>query len=103
MEAVSFITQKVALDNFTAARTKNLADDDAIKLDPTESTWAHSKATRVVVNCACHLPVFVYRLCLLPLHSLTHSLTPWHYSPDGRKPPLIRFHSLIQCICGASG
>jgi hypothetical protein len=33
----------------------------------------------------------------------THSLTPWHYSPDGRKPPLIRFHSLIQCICGASG
>jgi hypothetical protein len=24
-----------------------------------------------------------------------HSLTPWHYSPDGRKPPLIRFHSLI--------
>jgi hypothetical protein len=24
------------------------------------------------------------------------SLTPWHYSPDGRKPPLIRFHSLIQ-------
>jgi hypothetical protein len=33
----------------------------------------------------------------------SHSLTPWHYSPDGRKPPLIRFHSLIQCICGASG
>jgi hypothetical protein len=25
----------------------------------------------------------------------THSLTPWHYSPDRRKPPLIRFHSLI--------
>jgi hypothetical protein len=24
-----------------------------------------------------------------------HSLTPWHYSPDGHKPPLIRFHSLI--------
>jgi hypothetical protein len=22
-------------------------------------------------------------------------LTPWHYSPDGHKPPLIRFHSLI--------
>jgi hypothetical protein len=21
----------------------------------------------------------------------------WHYSPDGRKPPLIRFHSLSQC------
>jgi hypothetical protein len=20
-----------------------------------------------------------------------HSLTPWHYSPDGRKPPLVRF------------
>jgi hypothetical protein len=26
---------------------------------------------------------------------LTYSLTPWHYSPDGHKPPLIRFHSLI--------
>jgi hypothetical protein len=35
--------------------------------------------------------------------TVSHSLTPWHYSPDGRKPPLIRFHSLIQCICGASG
>jgi hypothetical protein len=22
-------------------------------------------------------------------------LTPWHYSPDGHKLPLIRFHSLI--------
>jgi hypothetical protein len=21
-------------------------------------------------------------------------LTPWHYSPDGQKPPFIRFHSL---------
>jgi hypothetical protein len=21
--------------------------------------------------------------------------TPWHYSPEGHKPPLIRFHSLI--------
>jgi hypothetical protein len=21
----------------------------------------------------------------------------WHYSPDGRKPPLIRFRSLSQC------
>jgi hypothetical protein len=35
--------------------------------------------------------------------NLSLSLSPWHYSPDGRKPPLIRFHSLIQCICGASG
>jgi hypothetical protein len=35
--------------------------------------------------------------------STSLTLTPWHYSPDGRKPPLIRFHSLIQCICGASG
>jgi hypothetical protein len=26
---------------------------------------------------------------------LTYSFTLWHYSPDGRKPPLIRFHSLI--------
>jgi hypothetical protein len=24
----------------------------------------------------------------------TYLLTPWHYSPDGHKPPLIRFHSL---------
>jgi hypothetical protein len=21
----------------------------------------------------------------------------WHYGPDGRKPPLLRFHSLSQC------
>jgi hypothetical protein len=26
---------------------------------------------------------------------ITYLLTPWHYSPDGHKPPLIRFHSLI--------
>jgi hypothetical protein len=26
---------------------------------------------------------------------LTYLLTPWHYSPDGHKPPLIRFNSLI--------
>jgi hypothetical protein len=25
----------------------------------------------------------------------TYLLTLWHYSPDGHKPPLIRFHSLI--------
>jgi hypothetical protein len=31
----------------------------------------------------------------LVCHDITHSLTPWHYSPDGHKPPLIRFHSLI--------
>jgi hypothetical protein len=28
-------------------------------------------------------------------HSHSHTHTPWHYSPDGHKPPLIRFHSLI--------
>jgi hypothetical protein len=26
---------------------------------------------------------------------LIYLLTPWHYSPDRHKPPLIRFHSLI--------
>jgi hypothetical protein len=26
---------------------------------------------------------------------VTYLLIPWHYSPDGHKPPLIRFHSLI--------
>jgi hypothetical protein len=31
-------------------------------------------------------------------YTLIHTLTPWHYSPDGHKPPLIRFHSLIFSI-----
>jgi hypothetical protein len=34
--------------------------------------------------------VFGNTLCLYP-----YLLTPWHYSPDGHKPLLIRFHSLI--------
>jgi hypothetical protein len=31
------------------------------------------------------------------VHTLPHTylLTPWHYSHDGHKPPLIRFHSLM--------
>jgi hypothetical protein len=29
------------------------------------------------------------------IHLDVHLLTPWHYSPDGHKPPLIRFHSLM--------
>jgi hypothetical protein len=51
-----------------------------------------SRIMRWVVHVACMVEGRdVYRV----LVGLTYSLTPWHCSPDGHKPPLIRFHSLI--------
>jgi choline dehydrogenase-like flavoprotein len=61
------------------------------------STWKGNPDIYEIYQFLVHKNYFA----LVPL--LTYLLTPWHYSPDGRKPPLIRLHSLIQCICGASG
>jgi hypothetical protein len=37
----------------------------------------------------------LHNLYSSPNINTTTTTTPWHYSPDRHKPPLIRFHSLI--------
>jgi hypothetical protein len=68
------------------------------------------KRSEVIVRLRCGTMIWVHisarmlkDVTITTTTTTTTTTTPWHYSPDRCKPPLIRFHSLIQCIRGASG
>jgi hypothetical protein len=73
--------------------------NDIIGLDPfhnvLQPVTQHSKTTELTEYYYHILKytknTYLGRMCWV---TCTYLLTPWHYSPDGHKPLLIRFHSL---------